>query len=171
MFIFSLVPGLLLYNLWCLDFEGTVLFPEIYYEGKVLFLKFTMNLPVSVGSQKKQESSRKTSTFALLTTPKSLTVWITTNWKILKRDGNTRPPYLPPEKSVCRSRSNSQNRTWSNRLVQYIKAVYCYPAYLTYMQSSVQSLSRVRLCNPMNYSTPGLPVHHQLLEFTQTHVH
>ena len=37
--------------------------------------------------------------------------------------------------------------------------------------SSVQSLSHVRLCNPMNRSTPGLPVHHQLLEFTQTHVH
>ena len=37
--------------------------------------------------------------------------------------------------------------------------------------SSVQSLSRVRLCDPMNRSTPGLPVHHQLLEFTQTHVH
>ena len=37
--------------------------------------------------------------------------------------------------------------------------------------SSVQSLSHVRLCNPMNCSTPGLPVHHQLLEFTQTHVH
>ena len=27
------------------------------------------------------------------------------------------------------------------------------------------------LCEPMNYSTPGLPVHHQLPEFTQTHVH
>ena len=27
------------------------------------------------------------------------------------------------------------------------------------------------LCNPMNGSTPGLPVHHQFLEFTQTHVH
>ena len=27
------------------------------------------------------------------------------------------------------------------------------------------------LCNPMNCSTPGLPVHHQLLEFTQTHIH
>ena len=27
------------------------------------------------------------------------------------------------------------------------------------------------LCNPMNCSTPGLPVHHQLAEFTQTHVH
>ena len=27
------------------------------------------------------------------------------------------------------------------------------------------------LCNPMNFSTPGLPVHHQLPEFTQTHIH
>ena len=38
-------------------------------------------------------------------------------------------------------------------------------------QFSVQSLSCVRLCDPMNHSTPGLPVHHQLLESTQTHVH
>ena len=38
--------------------------------------------------------------------------------------------------------------------------------------SSVQSLSRCpTLCDPMNRSTPGLPVHHQLLGFTQTHVH
>ena len=37
--------------------------------------------------------------------------------------------------------------------------------------SSVQSLSHVRLCEPMNLSMPGLPVHHQLPEFTQTHVH
>ena len=37
--------------------------------------------------------------------------------------------------------------------------------------SSVQSLSRVWLCNPMNCSMPGLPVHHQLPEFTQTHDH
>ena len=27
------------------------------------------------------------------------------------------------------------------------------------------------LCDPMNHSTPGLPVHHQLLKLTQTHVH
>ena len=33
------------------------------------------------------------------------------------RDGNTRPPDLPPEKSVCRSRGNSLNWTWNNRLV------------------------------------------------------
>ena len=31
--------------------------------------------------------------------------------------------------------------------------------------------SCLTLCNPMNGSTPGLPVHHQLLEFTQIHVH
>ena len=38
-----------------------------------------IKLPVSIGSLKKQESSRKTSISALLTTPKPLTVWITTN--------------------------------------------------------------------------------------------
>ena len=38
--------------------------------------------------------------------------------------------------------------------------------------SSVQSLSCVQLfATPMNCSTPGLPVHHQLPEFTQTHIH
>ena len=37
--------------------------------------------------------------------------------------------------------------------------------------SSVQSLSHVRLYHCVDCSMPGLPVHHQLLEFTQTHVH
>ena len=46
-----------------------------------------IKLPVSAGSLKKQERSRKTSTSALLITPKHLTVWITTNWKILKEIG------------------------------------------------------------------------------------
>ena len=36
---------------------------------------------------------------------------------------------------------------------------------------SDQSLGHVRLCDPMNRSMPGLPVHHQLPEFTETHVH
>ena len=39
------------------------------------------------------------------------------------------------------------------------------------MLYSVQSLSHVRLCNPMNCSIPGLLVHHQLPEFTQTYIH
>ena len=66
-----------------------------------------IKLPMSVGSSKKQESSRKTSTSALLTMPKSFTVWITITVENSERDGNTRPPDLPSEKSVCRSRSNS----------------------------------------------------------------
>ena len=42
---------------------------------------------------------------------------------------------------------------------------------LDFQFSSVQSLSRVQLfATPMNRSTPGLPVHHQLPEFTRTHV-
>ena len=50
-----------------------------------------IKLPTSVGSLKNQETSRKT--YALLTTPKPLTVWITTNWKILKEMGI--PDHLP----------------------------------------------------------------------------
>ena len=46
-----------------------------------------IRLPTSPVSLKKQESSRKISTSALLTMPKSLTVWITKNWKILKEMG------------------------------------------------------------------------------------
>ena len=48
-----------------------------------------IKLPTFTGSSKKQESSRKPSISALLTTSKPLTVWITTNWKILKEMGIT----------------------------------------------------------------------------------
>ena len=66
-----------------------------------------IKLPTSIGSSKRQESSRKTSTSALLTTPKPLTVWITTNCgKFLKR-WEYQTTYLPPEKPVFGSRSNS----------------------------------------------------------------
>ena len=61
-----------------LDFE-TVEEPEI-------------KVPTSVGSSKKQENSRKTSTSASLTMPKPLTVWITISWKILKEMG--KPDHL-----------------------------------------------------------------------------
>ena len=46
-----------------------------------------IKLPTSVRSLKKQESSKKISTSALLTMPNPLTLWITTNWKILKDMG------------------------------------------------------------------------------------
>ena len=53
--------------------------------------------------------------------------------------------------------------------------VYVCEYLYIYIYSSVQFISVAQscptLCDPMNGSTPGLPVHHQLPEFTQTHVH
>ena len=43
--------------------------------------------------------------------------------------------------------------------------------FFSSVQFSSVAQSCPTLCDPMNHSTPGLPVHHQLLEFTQTHVH
>ena len=54
-----------------------------------------IKLPTSAGSSRKQESSRKTSISALLTMPTPLSVWITTNWKILKEMG------LPDHLTCC----------------------------------------------------------------------
>ena len=45
------------------------------------------------------------------------------------------------------------------------------PSEISSVQFSSVTQSRPTLCDPMNHSTPGLPVHHQLPEFTQTHVH
>ena len=42
-------------------------------------------------------------------------------------------------------------------------------AYITHFVSVAQSCPT--LCDPMNHSTPGFPIHHQLMEFTQTLVH
>ena len=46
-----------------------------------------------------------------------------------------------------------------------------YLKYLASVQFSSVAQSYVTPCDPMNRSTPGLPVHHHLPEFTQTHVH
>ena len=79
--------------------------------------KQEIKFPTSVGSKKKQESSRKASTSALLTMPKPLTVWITINWKILKEMGI-------PDHLICLLRNlyagqeaTGSNWTWNNRLV------------------------------------------------------
>ena len=88
---------------------------------------------------KKQESSRKTSISALLTMPKPLTVWITTNCgKYLKRwEYQTT---LPAFWEICMQVKKQQvepdmePQTGSKLGKEYIKAVYCHPAYLTYMQ-------------------------------------
>ena len=62
-------------------------------------------------------------------------------WILLGLDPGTRPSVLPHEKSVCRSRSNSQSWTWNNRLVpnqesSMSRLCIDHPAYLTYMQST-----------------------------------
>jgi len=55
------------------------------------------------------------------------------------------------------------------------KTVYCHPAYLTHMQSLNKFSSVAQSCptlsDPINCSTPRLPVHRKLSEFTQTQVH
>ena len=70
-----------------------------------------IKLPTSIGSLKKQENSRKTSTSVLLTTPKPLTVWIITIMENSERDGNTRLPYVPPEKNSMEDSQKSKNIT------------------------------------------------------------
>ena len=58
--------------------------------------------------------------------------------------------------------------TWSKIWVQFEFPVYSITQ--NYQFSSVTQFCPT-LCDPINWSTPGLPVHHQLPEFTQTHVH
>ena len=57
-----------------------------------------------------------------------------------EKDGNTRPTYLPREKTICRTRSklelDVEQQTGLKLWKEYVKAVYHQPAYLTYMQST-----------------------------------
>ena len=102
-----------------------------------------IKLPTSVGSSKKQESSRKPSTSALLTTPKPLTVWITTNCgKFFKRWKFFKQTTWPASWEICMQVKKQQleldieQQTGSKSGKEYVKAVYDHPAYLTYMQST-----------------------------------
>ena len=100
-----------------------------------------IKLPTSIGSWKKQESSIKTSISALLTMQKPLTVWITTkHGKFLKRwEYQTA---WPTSWEICMQVRKQQLEldidqwTGSKSGKEYVKAVYCHSAYLTYMQST-----------------------------------
>ena len=98
-------------------------------------------LSTSVESWEKQESSRKISTSALLTVPKPLTVWITTNCgKFFKRWGYQTT--LAASWEICMQVKKQQFKPdmeqWACSKLgrEYVKAVYCHPAYLTSMQST-----------------------------------
>ena len=97
-----------------------------------------IKLPTSTGSEKKQEYSRKTCSSASLTTLKPLTVWITTNCgKFLKRweYQTTLPASYETHMQVKKQqlKPDMEQRTGSKLGKEYVKTVYCYPAYLAYI--------------------------------------
>ena len=100
-----------------------------------------IKLSPSAGSYKKQESSTKTSTSALLTTPMTLTVWITKNCgKFFKRwEYQTTLPFSGETCMQVKKQQlelDMEKQTGLKLGKQYVKIVYCHPAYLTYMQST-----------------------------------
>ena len=100
-----------------------------------------IKLPTFAGSSKKQESSRKTSTSSVLTTPKPLTAWITINCrKFLKRwEYQTT---WPTSWEICMQVKKQQleldmeQQTGSKLGKEYVKALYCQLGYVTSMQST-----------------------------------
>ena len=107
-----------------------------------------IKLPTSVGLWKMQESSRKTSISALLTMPKPLTVWITINcgqfWKRWAYQTT-----WPASWEICMKIKKQQleldmeQQNGSKLGKEYVKAVYCQPAYLTYRQSTSWSNAKL----------------------------
>ena len=99
-----------------------------------------IKFPTSVGSQIKQDNSSKTSTSVSITMLKPLTVWLTTNCGILQEMGL-------PHHLTCLMRNlyagqkqqlelDMEQQTGSTLGKESVRAVYCHPAYLTYMQST-----------------------------------
>ena len=99
-----------------------------------------IKLPTSAGSLKKQESSKKKSISGLLTMLNPLTVWITINcgkfFEMGLPDHLTcllRNLYAGQEATV---RTGHGTTDWFQIGKGVLKAVYCHPVYLTYMQST-----------------------------------
>ena len=88
---------------------------------------------------------QNTSTFASLTALRPLTVWITTNWNILKEMRISdhficllRSLYSGQKVTI---RTRHEQETGSRLGKEYLKAVYCHPAYSTYTQSTSCKMS------------------------------
>ena len=96
-----------------------------------------IKLPTSSGSSKSERALEK---HLLLLYWLCQSLWLCGSQQTVEnslRDGNTRPPDLPPEKSVKKQQLelDMEQQTGSKLGKQDIKAVYCHPVYLTYMQS------------------------------------
>ena len=104
-----------------------------------------IRFPTSVELSKKQESFRKKSTSALLTMPKSLTMWITINWGKFWKRWKYQTTW-PASWEICMQVRKQQleldkeKQTGSKSGKDNIKAVYCHSAYLTYMQSTSREM-------------------------------
>ena len=121
--------------------------------------------------EKAREFFRK-STSASLTTLKSLTMWLTTNCGKLEMGISgyltslLRNLYAGKEETV-----RTRHRTMDLFQIGKGKHQVCILSPCLFNLYTELLFSCVRLCDPRACSTPDLPVHHQLLEFTQTHVH
>ena len=107
------------------------------WANTIIFFTFKVYVPLCRNSKRVPE----TSISALLTMPKPLTVWITINfgkfWK--RQEYQTTWPaswetYMQVRKQQLEL--DMEQQTGSKEEKEYIKAVYCHPAYLTYMQST-----------------------------------
>ena len=93
------------------------------------------------GHRKSKRIPEKPSTSASLNTLKPLTVWITTNWGNILKSWEYQT-ILPESWETCiqvkkwQLEPDMEQRTGSKLGKEYIKAVYCNSAYLTYMQST-----------------------------------
>ena len=71
-------------------------------------------------------------------------------------------------KSFMMKVKDESEKNWLKTQIQKTKIMASGPISSDQFSSVAQSCPT--LCDPMNCSTPGLPVHHQLLQFTQTHI-
>ena len=124
-------------SMWTMNFQMFKLDLEKAEEPEI-------KLPTSTGSSTKQKSSRKISTSVLLIMPKPLTVWITTNCgKFFKRwEYQTT---WPASWEICahvrkQLALDMEEQTGSKSGKEYVTAVHCHPAYLTYMQSTSREM-------------------------------
>ena len=118
--------------MWTVNFQMFKLVLEKADEPEI-------KLPTSAGSSKKQNNSRKTSTSALLTIPKPLTVWFTINcgkfWERWEYQ-TTWPPWICMQVRKQQLELDMEQQTGSNSRKEYVKAVYCHTDYFKYMQST-----------------------------------
>ena len=122
-----------------------------------------IKLPTSVGSSKKQESSRKTSTSGSLTTPKPLTVWITTTFGKFLKSWEYQTSW-PASWEICMQVKKQQlepdMEQWTGSKLgkEYVKAVYIMPnAWLDDSQAGIKitrrSISNFRYADDITLMT------------------